>query len=372
MASAALGASRRRFVAAASASVEVSAQSRSKHSLANSAVAAVSGCKPARDPLRCGSPWRFLGSSRSLTGQSQTHLGAYLEQCGATWGDVGDVHQVVPSSDKKHFRWHVELPEDRLRTLRKGEPLESPPFQVKPGVNARFQLFPKGDDACVGEGTCSLWLWTDTKASLGPLKLRIGEACEREGGASDFCSLQEASTTPGSLDISLSLEEQSGAQSSADETTVSQRLHLTGLEVAEWQIFHVADLLKSGELHSSPPFRFHHVLLGDMYLELLPGVPHAEHCTLFFRCRVPTMKLQVSISAGSAFSKEFVALGRSTPEEDLKHGRCLQVNLDAPGVLGPDGSLQVKCELVKVASIPKALQDMIPKLDERALWPKRL
>merc|ERR1712157_18781 len=123
----------------------------------------------------------------------------------------------------------------------------------------------------------------------------------------------------------------------------------------------------AGVLTSSPPFRFHHVLLGDMYLELLPGVPHPEHCTVFFRCRVPTMKLRVGIAVGTSFSKSFVALGKSTYEDDLKAGNCLQVNIDAPGVLGPDGSLTVRCALEEVATIPATLRDMIPKLDERAL-----
>merc|ERR1712083_325291 len=119
---------------------------------------------------------------------------------------------------------------------------------------------------------------------------------------------------------------------------------------------------------SSPPFRFHHVLLGDMYLELLPGVPHPEHCTVFFRCRVPTMRLQVDITAGNSFSKSFEALGRTTAEDDLRAGSFLQVNLDAPGVLESDGSLLVRCALEKVVQIPANLRELIPKLDERASW----
>merc|ERR1712217_193182 len=99
-------------------------------------------------------------------------------------------------------------------------------------------------------------------------------------------------------------------------------LKLIGLEQAEWQIFQVKQRLSAGELVTSPPFRFHHVLLGDMYLELLPGVPHPEHCTIFFRCRVPTMQLRVGIAVGTSFSKSFVALGKSTYEDDLKAGNC--------------------------------------------------
>jgi len=84
------------------------------------------------------------------------------------------------------------------------------------------------------------------------------------------------------------------------------------------------------------------------------------------------MQLRVDISVGDAFSKSFVALGRSTPAADSKNGACLGINLDAPNVLGNDGSLTVRCLLEEVVQIPPALRDMIPRLDERALWPKRL
>merc|ERR1712232_480869 len=109
-----------------------------------------------------------------------------------------------------------------------------------------------------------------------------------------------------------------------------------------------------------------------MYLELLPGTEHPELCTLFFRCRVPTMKLKVCLSVGDSFSNGFVSQGRYTPKQDLVSGNFLKVNLDAPDVLTDDGTLIVHCALEEVVSLPLALKDMIPKLDERAAWPKRL
>jgi len=226
---------------------------------------------------------------------------------------------------------------------------------------------------------CSLWLWTDSH-TIRRFRLRAGNV-EREGGASAFCRLEDA-LCDGMLKVGLQLEEDVAAEQADAQVapaaqekaaaTVHQSLQLTGLQLAEWRIFDVEQLLSTGELVTSSPFRFHHVLLGDMYLELLPGVPHPEHCTVFFRCRVPTMKLRVEITAGEAFSRSFVALGRSACEADLKDGNCLGVNLSAPGVLQTDGSLVVRCALEEVVLIPGALRDMIPKLDERAHWPKRL
>lgn len=84
------------------------------------------------------------------------------------------------------------------------------------------------------------------------------------------------------------------------------------------------------------------------------------------------MKLQVDMEAGSAFQKSFVASGMSSHQLDQMNGNCLQVNLAAPGVLNPDGDLTVRCRLEKVISLPANLQHMIPQLDARAKWPKRL
>lgn len=313
---------------------------------------------------------------------ASTQLGLYLQRCGAVWGDAPEVHGVVAADSGLAFSWRVDLPPDRLKRLRRGEPLESPPFSVESMGRARFQFFPKGDVDCAVDDLCSLWLWTDSEDPVR-FRLRAG-SCEREGGNSEFCRLEDA-LRDGVVQVGLELEAVPSAGGTAETAepqtkgrpshpAVQQSLQLTGLQSAEWQIFNIEQLLRAGELLTSPPFRFHHVLLGDMYLELLPGVPHPEHCTLFFRCRVPTMKLGIDVSAGSAnaFSKSFVALGRSTPAADREAGRCLGVNLDAPGVLCPDGSLLVRCSLQEVVLIPATLRDMIPKLDERAQWPKRL
>lgn len=247
-------------------------------------------------------------------------------------------------------------------------------------VRARFQLFPKGDTEVANPGSCSLWLCTDSPTRV-PIRLRVGSV-ERDGGSSDFCVLEDA-LRDGVLEVSISTADGSeGARSqssdaasagASDAAAVQQSLQLTALTLAEWRLFGAAELFRAGSLVSSPPFRFHHVLLGDMYLELQPGVPHAEHCALFFRCRVPTMRLRVKLEVGEGnFSKSFEAVGKSTGDADLKAGRCLQVNLSAPSVLEKDGSLVVRAALEEVVAIPAALRDMIPRLDERASWPKRL
>lgn len=299
-----------------------------------------------------------------------TPLGEYLQRCGATWGDSAfEEYSVESADDGRTFTWRVDLPEDRLQNLREGEPIASPVFTFGPtGGRARFELYPKGDGE-KSQGACSLWLLT-AEENLRPLSLRVGSSEERKGGASSFCSLKEALAGGSSLEVRLQFEDCDALEAAtSDDTGVEQSLQLTGLDRAEWRIFGVKQVMKKEELVSSPPFRFHHVLLGDMYLELLPG---PELCTLFFRCRVPTMRLQVGISVGSMFSKSFVALGKADFKDDLQAGSCLEVNLDAPGVLSPDGSLIVNCALEKVVSIPSSLRDMMPRLDERALWPKRL
>lgn len=326
-----------------------------------------------------------------------TQLGGYLERCGAIWGDAADVHEVQVSEDGLNFAWRIDLPIERLEALQCGEPLQSPPFALGPRSQGRFQVFPKGDAGTVSDGKAAVWLWTDCGSeelsalcgSGGKPLLQVG-SCEREGGSSEFCAIEDA-VVDGVLHVNLRLQQPppkeevvsaisqsvttpaSTHQTAAEASPhVQQSLQLTGLESAEWKIFGLGDVIKSGELMTSPPFRFHHVLLGDMYLELLPGDSHPELCTLFFRCRVPTMKLRVSLQVGDAFSKSFVSQGRHTYNEDLQSGQCLQVNVGAPDVVGPDGSLMVQCALEEVEAIPRQLKDMIPRLDERALWPKRL
>lgn len=302
----------------------------------------------------------------------RTRLGAYLEKCGAVWSEVVDVHEVEVDEGKRRFSWRVDLPPDRLAAVRHGEPFDSPSFPLPNGGLGRFQLFPRGDANCRAEGFVSLWLCSDTQ--MGPFKLRLG-SLEKPAGSSEFARLEDA-LEDNRLDVTLELQDlEVSAQETRDRVEVEQSLQLTGLQSAEWTLYQPERLMQHGgatALLSSPPFRFHHVLLGDMYLEILAGAPHAKHCTIFFRCRVPTMKLKVGLAVGSAFSKSFVAKGRSTPDADIKAGDCLQVNLAAPGVLGDNGVLVVRCDLEEVVTIPATLRDMIPKLEERALWPKRL
>lgn len=295
-----------------------------------------------------------------------TTLGTYLQRCGANWGDAYDV-EPVRDSGAGLFSWRAEMPPERLAGLRPGDLLESPTFPLPSGCRGRFQLFPLGDTQ-EANGICSLWLCADAPV-LENFQLRLGRV-SRDSGASAFCSLEEA-LADGFMEVSLQLDAQSSVASPPE---VEQSLFIEELQRAEWQLFQASRLKDAAVVQplSSPPFRFHHVLLGDMYLELLPGVPHKEHCLVMFRCRVPTMQLQVTLSVGTSFSKTLIALGKATIEEDLKQQSFLQVNLGAPGVLAEDGSLTVRCQLDKVLAIPRSLQEMIPKLDERANWPKRI
>lgn len=304
-----------------------------------------------------------------------TRLGQYLEACGANWGgEAAEVHDVVASQDSRSFSWRVDLPVERLGAIRRGDVLESPPFELMQGdgrgVQVRFQFSPKGDLEASGDDRCSLWLCTNSREQL-PVRLRLG-TIECTSGASDFCRLEDV-MRDGAVEVSLTVECERPADTQGGRTKVEQSLQLRGLEFAEWRLFNAADLLRRGQLVSSPPFRFHHVLLGDMYLELQPEAPHPGYAAIFFRCRVPTMRLKVQLeSGGGSFSKTIEAIGRASGTEDLAQGRFLSMNMDVPTVFETDGSLLVRASLEQVVTIPPALRDMIPRLDERVNWPKRL
>jgi len=314
--------------------------------------------------------YRALATSAAQPDGS-TQLGTYLRRCGAVWDAAPKVNSVMPAACGHSFTWRIDLPPARLQGLRRGDPCESPPFTLADGSRARLQFFPKGDRDCTADGMCSLWLWCES-SSKRKIRLRAGSGDAHDSGASNFAPLHSI-LQDDAVEVSLEFADEDTVPLPAVEPVmVQQSLQLTGLQLARWQVFNVGALMKAGQLVSSPPFRFHHVLLGDMYLELLPDIPYPGHCSIFFRCRVPTMQLRVGISVGDAFSKTFVALGCHTPEVDIKNGACLGVNLDAPNVLGSDGSLTISCFLESVVQIPRALEAMIPKLDERALWPKRL
>jgi len=303
--------------------------------------------------------------------ENGTRLGAYLEACGAIWGAAMEEHEVVAAADGRSFTWRLDLPPERLASLRPGDPIESSPFELdEQGLRGRFLVFPKGDaESSDAGGFVSLWLCTDSCRAI-PVRLRLG-SIERDGGASDFGRLDEV-IRDDVLEVGLRLEAMD-VLPSAQKPAVQQSLQLTGLQLAEWRLFDAEKLFEGAVPVSSPPFRFHHVLLGDMYLEFVPGVPHAEHCAIFFRCRVPTMRLRVQLEVGSgAFSKSIEVSGKTSWEKDLSEGRCLPVNFSAPKVLEQDGSLAVRVSLEEVVALPPTLHDMIPGFDKRALWPKRL
>lgn len=317
--------------------------------------------------------WRKSSCTSACTRSfsSGTALGEYLERCGAIWGDAYEVEPVSTSEDGRTFVWRVDMPPERLKALRRGDPLDSPTFVLPGGCRGRFQLFPRGDSDSSVDGFCSLWLCSDSQ-SESRIQLRLGDSKGRQSGASDFCRLEDALKND-VLEVSLTLD---GVSNEEQPPEVEQSLLLTALKRAEWQLYRAERFFtgsaKGSEVISSPPFRFHHVLLGDMYLEMVPAFPHQRHCALLFRCRVPTMKLRITLGVGSSFSKTLIAVGRSTVQEDLKSANFLQVNMDAPGVLATDGSLTVTCTLDEVVAIPGQMTEMIPKLDERANWPKRI
>eukprot|EP00439_Symbiodinium_sp_Y106_P068214 s142_g11.t1 len=80
-----------------------------------------------------------------------------------------------------------------------------------------------------------------------------------------------------------------------------------------------------------------------------------------------TTKIAMTM-ASTAFSKTLMSEGTATIQDNLVAGQYLQVNLRAPGVLAEDGSLTVQCALDQVVSMPRQLEEMIPRLDERAAW----
>eukprot|EP00811_Abedinium_folium_P002878 NODE_12648_length_1212_cov_3.655300.p1 GENE.NODE_12648_length_1212_cov_3.655300~~NODE_12648_length_1212_cov_3.655300.p1 ORF type:complete len:363 (+),score=126.82 NODE_12648_length_1212_cov_3.655300:109-1089(+) len=310
-----------------------------------------------------------IAGQRAQSTEATTQVGAHLERCGAVWGKAAAVPPVETSADSKTFSWRLELPPEILETFRQGEMIESQAFAIAPNSIARFQLYPKGDAGCKAKGMCSLWLLSD-QDTLDGLRLRIGDTV-RPAGHSEFCELAD-----GVVDVGLEL---TTLLQPMPRPRVRQSLQLTGLQQADWRIYSLRDLYQhasvggaGAELVTSPPFRFHHVLLGDMYLEMVLGLPYPTHCTFFFQCRVPTMQLRVSLQVGDFFKRSFVAAGRRTRVEDLREDNCLQVNLAAPGVLTAEGDLIIQCTLEEVISLPQNLHHMIPQLDARTKWPKRI
>lgn len=305
-----------------------------------------------------------------------TTLAQYLDTCGASWESIEEriepVFPVEASEDGRSFSWKVNFSAGRLKRLQNETMVESPPFKLGNdangrSINGRLQLWPKGD-ANASQDSCSLWLCTDSRQDL-PMKLTFGNVT-REGGSSDFCRFDDV-VQDDPMEVSVKLE--TNENSSVSTAHVEQSLQMTGLQLAEWRLFNAAEVISNNSVVSSPPFRFHHVLLGDMYLEIHPGKPHQEHCALLFRCRIPMMRLMVNLQIGQgSFSKSFHAVGNRQTDRDINDGDFLTVNLSAPGVFEPDGSLVIRAALEEVVTLPNALRDMIPRLNERASWPKRL
>merc|ERR1712032_437461 len=107
---------------------------------------------------------------------------------------------------------------ERLATIRRGEALESPSFDLKSGGRGRFWLFPKGDTDCRTEGMCSFWLWTDEKDLGGRLRMLLGNI-EGEAGASEFCLLQDAMKgSDDMLEVGLRIEESAASSSKLGDT----------------------------------------------------------------------------------------------------------------------------------------------------------
>lgn len=303
---------------------------------------------------------------------SSTALGNFLRERGADRISIAEVSNVEAAEDSNRFSWRVTLPYGGAGSFRRGDAIDSPSFRVNSRSRARIQFFPAGDSSCDQEGMCSLWVWSDGPG-VRPHSLRVGNV-ERPGGATDFCRLDEVLQNDHVL-IEMEVREDNADSMTSvahqPRTSGGQSLHMTELQQAEWRI-HGLQHFDCAKAIESPPFRMHHVLLGDMYLEVHPNTPHEQFGTIFFRCRVPTMVLQVQICAGAAFSKTIMARGRSTHAEDVTAGECLVVNFRAPDVFDSKGDLCITAKLEEVVSLPKELHQMIPQLNERALWPKRL
>lgn len=184
------------------------------------------------------SPWS-LGRRRSFSSTpGRTTLGAYLERCGANWGDAYDVEPIQEASGR--FTWRAEMPPERLAGLRAGDMLESPTFQLQGGCRGRFQLFPLGDSDSLAEGLCSLFLCADAPV-LENFQLRLGRVT-RDSGASEFCRLEEA-LQDGFMEVSLELEQRPDVPFEPPE--VEQSLFIEELQRAEWQLFQASRLKKT-------------------------------------------------------------------------------------------------------------------------------
>jgi len=106
----------------------------------------------------------------------------------------------------------------------------------------------------------------------------------------------------------------------------------------------------------SPPYRLHHVLLGDMWFELHPNTPHPRYASIFFRIGQPELVMQVRVRVGP-FDKILTVSGGSDIDEARRTEQFLATNLEAPNVWSDlnNGELEITAELVNIAALPKGL-----------------
>lgn len=123
----------------------------------------------------------------------------------------------------------------------------------------------------------------------------------------------------------------------------------------------------------STPFRLHHVLLGDFWLEFVPHTPNPGYGSVFFKCGYPDLGVKVNLQLlgpegdssssespePSNFSKEFVSLGRASIKEDIDAGAYLSVNFNQADSWAGDGEIRVKAQLRELVKLPGKLRGVV-------------
>lgn len=159
--------------------------------------------------------------------------------------------------------------------------------------------------------------------------------------------------------VEVAEAQNAGAETRARKPPIAAAHTLTvlGEHAAKWTVgFGPNPLATMNEPLVSPPFRLHHVLLGDMWFELHPNTPHPRYASIFFRIGQPELVMQVRVKVGP-FDTTLNVTGGADIDDARKTESFLAANLEVPTVWSDleNGELNIIVELMNIVRLPKGL-----------------
>ena len=129
----------------------------------------------------------------------------------------------------------------------------------------------------------------------------------------------------------------------------------------------------------STPFRLHHVLLGDFWLELHPNTPYPNFASVLFKCGYPGLVVQANVSVVGASApdadgvttpvvyceKTITSTGQTPTEEDMKAGAFLSANFGEGLAASPSeptcwsgaGEIMIMVKVDRILQMPSNLKE---------------